>query len=158
MLGLKQVKIKYKYRGFVITNYNGDNEFEHLCDVFASAHLRICAKNDHIRDIVRSIRTIKERVRCGCHSIPYKKFAKLMTRSLVQDMITCLNMFPYQNWISSDLSPEAIIIGSPYIYYNKLRITFGAYAQVYLVITNSSKQRTVGVITLRAWSIPRCPL
>ena len=34
-----------------------------------------------------------------------------MTRSLVQDTITCLNMFPYKNGISSDLSPAAIILG-----------------------------------------------
>ena len=30
--GLKQVKTKYKDRGFTITYYNGDNEFDHLLD------------------------------------------------------------------------------------------------------------------------------
>ena len=28
--GLKQVKTKYKDRGLTITDYHGDNEFEHL--------------------------------------------------------------------------------------------------------------------------------
>ena len=93
--------------------------------------------------------TIKEQIRCGWHSIPYKKFTKLMTRSLVKDMITCLNMFPYKNGISSNLSPAAIILGSPNPDYNKLNITFGAYAQVYIGTTNSTKQRTIGAIALR---------
>ena len=63
-------------------------------------------------------------------------------------MINSLNMFPYKNCISSHLVPEAIIIGSPNTYYNKPRIKFGAYAEVYMGTTNSTKQRTVGAIAL----------
>ena len=143
------MKTKYEDRGFTITDYHGKNEFGHLCNFLAPSHLHTCATNEHIRYIEISIRTIKEQVRCGCHSIPYKKFTKLMTRCLVQDMITCLNMFPYQNGISSYLSPSAIILGSPNLYYNILGIIFGAYAQVCIVTTNSTKQRTVGSIALR---------
>ena len=63
-------------------------------------------------------------------------------------MITCLNVFPSKNGISRDLSPAAIILGSPNPDYNKLKIKFGAYAQVYRGTNNSTKQRTVGVISL----------
>ena len=63
-------------------------------------------------------------------------------------MIICLNMFPFKNEISRDLSPVDIIIGSSNIYYNKLKIKFGAYAQFYIGTTNSTKQRTVGAIAL----------
>ena len=117
--------------------------------IFSTSYLHTCAANEHIRDIKRSIWTIKERVKCGCHSIPYKKPKKLMTRYLVQDMITCLNMFPSKNGISSNLSLAAIILGSPNPDYNKLKITFGAYAHVYIGTTNSTKQRMVGAIALR---------
>ena len=72
-----------------------------------------------------------------------------MTRYPVQDMITYLNMPPSKNGISSDLIPAAIIIGSPNPDYNKLKITFWAYAQVYIGTTNSTKKRTVGVIELK---------
>ena len=65
-------------------------------------------------------------------------------------MITCLNMFPYKNGVSSNLVPAAIILGLSNLYYNNMKITFGAYSQVYIGTTNSKKQRTVGVITLRA--------
>ena len=143
------MKTKYKDRSFTITDYHGGNNFEHLRDFLAPAHLNTCAANEHIGDIEISIRTIKDQVRCGCHSIPYKKFTKLMTRYMVQVMIHFLNMLLSQNGISSALIPEAIILGSPNPYYNKLKITFGAYEQVYIGTTNSTKQRMVGVISLR---------
>ena len=71
-----------------------------------------------------------------------------MTILLVQDTVTFLNMYPSKNGISSDLSPAAIILGSPNLDYNKLRITFVAYAQVCIGTTNSTKYRTVGAIVL----------
>ena len=71
-----------------------------------------------------------------------------MTISLVQDMITCLKMFPSKNGISINLSLASIILGSSNTDYNKLKIKFGAYAQVYIGTTKSTKQRTVGAIAL----------
>ena len=64
---------------------------------------------------------------------------RLMTISLVQDMITCLKKIPSKNGISSDLRPQEIILGSLNPDYNKLRITFGAYAQVYIGTADSKK-------------------
>ena len=64
-------------------------------------------------------------------------------------MITCLNMFLSKNSISSDLIPAAIFLGSPNPDYNKLNITFGAYAQVNISTTYITNQRTVGAIAIR---------
>ena len=75
-LGLKKLNNKYKDRGFTIKYYHGDNEFEHLLNFLAPDHLHTYAANEHIGDIERSICTIKERVRCGCHCIPHKKLTK----------------------------------------------------------------------------------
>ena len=75
------------------------------------------------------------------------KITKLMTLLLVQDMVTCLNMFPSQNGISSGLVTEEIILGSPNPYYTKIRITFVTYSQLYIGTTNSTKQIIVGEIT-----------
>ena len=57
--GFMQVKTKYKDRGFIITNYHGDNEFEHLHKCVEPSHLHTCAANEHIGEIEISIRTIK---------------------------------------------------------------------------------------------------
>ena len=53
-----------------------------------------------------------------------------MTKYLVQDMINCLNVFLSKDGIASDLRSAYIILGSPDPDYNKVKITFGAYAQV----------------------------
>ena len=81
--------------------------------------------------------------------MPTKQFSKLITRYLVKDMITFLNMLPPKNGISVNLSPLEIILGSPNPDYNKLNITFLIYAQVYIGTTNSTKQSTVGEIGIR---------
>ena len=65
-------------------------------------------------------------------------------------MINCLNVFPSKNGIPSNLIPSAIILGSTNPDYNKLKITFVAYAQVYIGNTNSKKQKTVRVAVLRS--------
>ena len=49
--GLKQVNTKYQNRGFTITDYHGDNEFEHPRDFLAPDHLHTCDTNEHIWDI-----------------------------------------------------------------------------------------------------------
>ena len=56
-----------------------------------------------------------------------------------------------KNGISSNLSPVIIILGSPKKYYNKIRIRFVSYdyEQVYIGTTTSTKQRSVGDISLR---------
>ena len=71
-----------------------------------------------------------------------------MTRSLVQDIITCLNMLPSKNGIGSNLRPAAIILVYSNSYYNKTKITFGAYVQVYIDNTNSTKKITLGAIEI----------
>ena len=80
--------------------------------------------------------------------MPYKKIIKLMTRDPGQDMVTCLNMFPFKKGISSDLSPAETTLGSTDPGYNKLRITFGSYEKVYIGTTNNTKHITVGEIEL----------
>ena len=78
-----------------------------------------------------------------------QKNTKLMTRSLVQNMATFLNMFPSKNGISSDLIPAAITLGSHNPDYNKLKTTLGSYGQVYICTINRTKQITVENIALQ---------
>ena len=74
----------------------------------------------------------------------YKHFPNLMTISLVQDMVTHLNMLPCKNVISSDLIPAEIILGSPNPYHNKFLISVWSYAQVYIGTTNITKKIITG--------------
>ena len=105
---------KYNRRGLKITDYHGDNDFdlEELPELLG-ADEHICASDEHIGGIERSIRVIKERARCMCHSVPYKKYPKLMTISLIESVIYWLNHFPSKNGVSQTLSPANIVIGRP---------------------------------------------
>ena len=71
-----------------------------------------------------------------------------MTRHLLQDMITWLNMFSLKNGISSNLILAAITLGSHNPDYNNLNIKLRAYVQVYICNNYSTKQRKLVEIAL----------
>ena len=56
---------------------------------------------------------------------------------------------PIQKWDIKKPHPSRHHPRSPNTDYNKLKITFGAFVQVYIGTINSKKQRTVGAIALR---------
>jgi hypothetical protein len=58
---LQSVFNLYHHRGFTITKLFADPEFEVLCPRFPC--LDTCGANDHIPDIERFIRTVKDRSR-----------------------------------------------------------------------------------------------
>jgi hypothetical protein len=147
--GIDKVTTKFKQRGFDIIAFNGDNEFEKLRDHVSPTPLNIVGRGEHVGIIERSIRTVKERVRCSCQGIPYKRIPKLMTRSIVESSVTWLNAFPAKEGASKTMSPSAIVLGSPKPDYTRLKITFGAFAQVYESTTNTTRSRSIGAIALR---------
>ena len=73
---LKFIKSKYTKRGYIISSVHGDNEFDHedIKEVFSDSDINICAKDEHVPGIERAVRTVKDRVRSLCHSVPYKRF------------------------------------------------------------------------------------
>ena len=84
---LEKVINKYISRGFRVTDYHADNEFdkEALKQYLASALVHIYGREEHAPIIERSTRTVKERSRSICCGLPFKRIAILMVRSL------CLN-------------------------------------------------------------------
>ena len=146
--GLKKVIQMYVTRGFTINVVHGDNEFRKLENKLG-VHVNICAARQHIPRIERGIRTLKERVRCCWVSLPYRKAPKLMVDENVIDMTSCLNDLPHKEGISRTLSPAMIVLGRNKPDCRRLKVTFGAYCEVYIGTTNTSEQRSVGAIALR---------
>ena len=147
--GLEKIQGLYKNAGFIIDSYSGDNEFEPLRTFLSPTLLDITAANEHDGVIERSIRTIQERARCTCHSIPYKRIPIIMITELLHDIITCLNAFPTKTGISTTMSPAAIVEGRSGIDASTRNIPFGTYCQVTLGSDNTMRQRTVAGIALR---------
>ena len=131
--GLRSVKNIYETRGFEITDIHADNEFnvDSIKEALMPTKMTIYAKNEHVPIVERSIRTIKERCQCHCHSVPYKRHTKLMTRHLVENVVHWLNAFPLKNGISKTLSPATIVMGSPKPDFNKDKVAWGSYVMAY---------------------------
>jgi hypothetical protein len=142
----------YTARGFKVTDCHGDNEFDTkaIKARFKKIIFHICGRNEHVNEIERSVRTVKERSRTTCHAVPYRRYTKLMTRHMVKGVIDMLNDFPSSNGVSQTLSPNTIVLGKGKPDFNKPRIAFGAYAMVYIGTTNTMKSRAIPGIALNA--------
>ena len=83
------IKRTYLTRGFKITYYHSDNEFDNddIRLILLPGQLQVCAKCEHVQGIERAVRTVKERQRLTCHAIPYLKYTMLIVISLVQNMV-----------------------------------------------------------------------
>ena len=148
---LAKVQHKYISRGFNITDYHGDNEFDKsaLKEFLEPALLHIYGRNEHVGPIERSIRTIKERGRSVCNGIPYKRITILMVRSLIEGITDTINAFPSEGSISETISPSTIVQGTTKLDLSKDIIVFGAYALVYTDTNNNMKSRAVPGVALR---------
>ena len=133
----------YSSRGFYISDIFGDNEFD-IDDIKTSilpSKLHICASGEHVPKIERSIRTIKERTRTICHSLPYTCFPKIMSRAIVATAIQWINAFPSSGGIIGNYSPALILEGRTNPDCNRTRLTFGSYAHVYDSSSDNTQQK-----------------
>ena len=115
--------------------------------------LEIVSKDDHVGDIERSYRDVKEGIRGTVQSLPYRKVPKIMITYLVQDTIKPKNALPATDGICDNVSPLSIVLGRGPIDYTQLKIEFGAYAQVFEDndVTNTADTRSIGGIALASF-------
>lgn len=141
----------YKKRGFKIANIHGDNEFDmqKLREHLRPATLHIHGKNKHVGVIERSIRSVKDRCRSVCHSLPFRRYTKLMTNSLVEYVVYWMNSFPARDGSSERISPAGIVLGRPSPNAKYRMIAFGAYAMVYTNTQNNMKAQAIPAIALK---------
>ena len=147
---MKAVRL-YKIRGLQVKNIHADNEFECCRDELSPIVLDIVGAGMHVGEVERSIRTIKERIRCSTHSLPFRKYPKMLTTGCINYNIKRLNNLPADDGVSNTLSPSALVTGAQSLDYNELiRLQFGDYAQVHQekTITNNNEPRSVGAIAL----------
>jgi hypothetical protein len=141
---------RYTARGFHICNIHGDNELECTRASLLPIELNVVPANSHVGEIERSIRTVKERLRSCAHGLPFKHLPRLMIAHMVSDAMRCLNQFPWEHGISTTMSPNAIVTGATVPDFNRMRIEFGTYVQLFEDNTpsNTLKSRSVGAIAL----------
>lgn len=136
---------KYEKRGFHITDMHGDNEFDidAIKDAILPTIVHAYSKNEHVGEVENTVKFIKMRARCVCHSTPYKRFIILMTRSLIELVVDMINVFPRKNGVSDTMSPAAMVDGKNKLDMGMKMLAFGSYAMVYVGTENNMKQRSV---------------
>ena len=118
---IRRILQMYDHRGFRVTNIHGDCEFECLREDLQPIELPTSAADEHVGDIERSIRTIKEGIRCIVQSLPYKRYTKLMINCLVTYVLRNKNQLPTEDGISDRMSPLGIMLGHPLPDYTQLQ-------------------------------------
>ena len=135
----------YEQRGFQVTSIMADPEFEPLRTAFPQ--LNTCGADEHVPEIERFIRTVKDRVRSVYHSLPYKYVPRLLLVHLVKAAVFWLNAFPHRDGIS-DQSPRYIMTGQTLNFQRHARLELGAYVQTHEEHDNLMGPRTSGAICL----------
>ena len=140
---------QFSNRGISIAGIHGDNEFEKIKQLVAPIPVECCGREEHVPDIERGIRTLKEWSRCTTSTLPYSKIPGLMVDANLQDKITWLNQFCPHNYFSTTIGPSGMILGTPTLNYKNLKLDFGQYCQVHDGTSNTQKPRSVDAIALR---------
>jgi hypothetical protein len=134
----------YGRAGFIVQSSMIDMEFKKLENMLPGITLNTTAAQEHVGEIKRKIRVIKERARGTISVLPYEILPKLMIIVLMHFCMMWLNSLPVKSGISEKYSPCKLVsrckLGS------KLRCKspFGAYCEVHMDsdITNTTEPRT----------------
>jgi hypothetical protein len=145
---LRKVLQLYHRRGFRITTNLADPEFEALQAVFPTIPFNLCAQDEHVPEIERYVRTVKDRVRSGYNSLPFERLTRLMLVRLMCNAVFWLNAFPHDDGVSDQLSPRYLFTGKHLDYRKHVRVEFGSYVQTHEDHTNGMEARTTGALCL----------
>ena len=148
---IKGVVSLYRKAGFKVTTAPMDGEFMPLCGGLAELGLRLneTSRDDHVGDIERYIRMVKERMRAIYNTLPFQKIPAWLVIEMAKTAVFWLNAFPAAGGASQDLSPRTILTGQQVDYKCHCRFQFGEYTQTHEEHNNSMNPRTVGAIALR---------
>ena len=142
----------YSIRGFRVKIVIADGQFESLRGDIADlgADLIIVARDEHVHDIERFIRTIKERVRADWIMMPFETGPPSLVAELVSRAIFWRNMFPLKTGLSRTQSPGEIVLNRKLDFNTHCRVEPFQYVQTHEETDNTiTTHRTVGAIATR---------
>ena len=143
----------YKQRGFRATILLIDGEFdtdgirEGVAD--EGMALNPTARDEHVGDVERFIRTIKERMRATHATLPFTHMPSRLVIEMAKQSVFWLHAFPRSDGISADMSPREIVTGVKLDYNKHCKYQFGQYVQTHEQTDNTMTERTIGALALR---------
>ena len=148
---MRELKALYQQRGFNITVAIMDLQFEPLRIPLAEIGIMLntVAEDEHVPEQERWNRTIKERIRCLYHSLPFNQIPILLLVEMVYYVVFWWNLIPPQGGVSTVMSPRSLITGFRLDYNHHCQLEFGTYVQVHEVHDNTMRTRTTGALSMR---------
>jgi hypothetical protein len=143
----------YKMHGFRVKLVVADNEFGPLRDQLMESKgvdLALAAPEEHVREVERNIRVIKERIRSVLADMPYDKLPGNFKMELILICVVLLNLVPRKAGLSRVLSPWTILTSRALDYKKHCRVRPGQYCLVHeeKKPRNSMKPRAAGAIAI----------
>ena len=123
----------YAVRGFRVTIIMADNQFESMRGKLADmgAIINVVSRDEHVPEIERYNRTIKERVRAGYNILPFNHMPPILIIELVYSQVFWRNMFALKGGISLTQSPSEIILNQKLDFNTHCKVEFGEYVQTH---------------------------
>jgi hypothetical protein len=128
-----------------------DGEFKPMRGDLADAGITLneTANDEHVGEIERFIRTLKERMWAFYNSLPFNHMPPRLVIKMAKHSIYWLNSFPHPNGVSADMSPRTIITGQTVDFTRRCKYEFGEYVQTHEQHDNSMAPRTIGALAMQ---------
>jgi hypothetical protein len=151
MENITVVRNVYIKRGFLLEILEADGQFEPLRGELAAIGVTLnkCSRQEHVPVAERRIRTLKERCRSICNTLPFKKLPGMLIIQMVSTCNFWLNIFPPKDGVSRNINPRELITGVKISYNKHIRAEFGEYVQVHEEHNNTMNTRTTGAIATK---------
>ena len=107
--GIRRVMDVYSRGGFVVGTILADNEFEPLRNLLPILAVNTTAAKEHVPEVERRIRLIKERGRGILNTLPFKKMPQVILIELIYHVVLWINAYPSKSGVSAMLSPREIV-------------------------------------------------
>ena len=148
----KIVKI-YARGGFTVRLVMMDMEFEKIKDDFDKVVVNTTAAREHVGEIERAIRHIKDRSRCVISDLRVAGVVylhKLIVVHCIYFVVMMINSVPAEGGISEIFSPREIVTGRKLDMKKDCKAQFGAYLEASkdADITNTMVERTHSCVAL----------
>ena len=135
----------------MVTTTLMDGEFVPLWGGLAEIGITLneTSRDEHVGNIERYIRTVKERMRAIYNTMPFHKVPACLVIEMAKTAVFWLNAFPVMGGALGNLSPRTILMGQKVDYKRHCCFQFGEYTQTHEEHNNSMNPRTVGALALR---------
>ena len=140
----------YAVRGFLVKFIFVDLQFKAIkdCSNIEGAIINVVSRDEHVKDIKRFIRVLKEQARCYWAILPFKKIPERMMVRIMLTVPFYVNTFSPKSGISDHMSLMTIVEGVKLDYNKYFKVITGEYAQTFEGSDNTMKERTIGAIAL----------